>query len=204
MVPPQHELVIQDCDAAIKLDANYVKALNRRAMAHEHLEQYAEALRGMRYFSQSSANTNLNKFPKDFTATTLLEKFTNQSTQLAVERVLKTMSTKKAQEILKARTPRLPPVTFIQAYFAAFRPRPHPTVPENQTPSTGDSTLLKAFEALDAHDYTTALSLVNEAIDAVEENSISWTEGKAEALNLRGTFKYVYFLVSMCLYSHLP
>jgi len=95
------------------------------------------------------------------------------------------MATKEAQEILKTREPRLPPVTFISAYFAAFRPRPHPTLPEN--PSTGDRTLLQAFEALDAHDYAHAFSLVNEAID----QDISWVEGKAEALNLRGTFKFL-------------
>lgn len=46
MAPPKYELVVQDCDEAIKLDPNYVKALNRRAMAFEALEQYSEALRG--------------------------------------------------------------------------------------------------------------------------------------------------------------
>jgi import receptor subunit TOM70 len=42
-----------------------------------------------------------------------------------------------------------------------------------------------ALDALDAEDYPHAMSLVNEAI----EQGISWDEGKAEALNLRGTFK---------------
>jgi import receptor subunit TOM70 len=46
MSPPKHELVVQDCDEAIKLDSKYVKALNRRAIALEHLERYQEALRG--------------------------------------------------------------------------------------------------------------------------------------------------------------
>ena len=46
MSPPKHELVVQDCDEAIKLDAKYVKALNRRAIALESLERYQEALRG--------------------------------------------------------------------------------------------------------------------------------------------------------------
>lgn len=46
MSPPKHELVVQDCDEAIKLDSKYVKAINRRAIALENLERYQEALRG--------------------------------------------------------------------------------------------------------------------------------------------------------------
>ncbi|KAJ3801899.1 ADP/ATP carrier receptor [Lentinula aff. detonsa] len=166
MVPPQYELVVQDCDEAIKLDINYVKALNRRASALESLERYPEALR-------------------DFTATTVLEKFTNQATPLAVERVLKTMSTQNAQEILKSRGPKLPPATFISAYFAAFRPRDLPVLPEN--PSEGDNTLIESFKALEEHDYKHSLELVNDAL----EKGISWDVGKSEALNLRGTFKFL-------------
>ncbi|KAJ3986532.1 ADP/ATP carrier receptor [Lentinula detonsa] len=166
MAPPQYELVVQDCDEAIKLDINYVKALNRRASALESLERYPEALR-------------------DFTATTVLEKFTNQATPLAVERVLKTMSTQNAQEILKSRGPKLPPATFISAYFAAFRPRDLPVLPEN--PSEGDNTLIESFKALEEHDYKHSLDLVNDAL----EKGISWDVGKSEALNLRGTFKFL-------------
>ena len=44
-----------------------------------------------------------------------------------------------------------------------------------------------AFEALEAADYPHALTFVNEAL----EQGISWDIGRAEALNLRGTFKYV-------------
>ena len=46
MTPPKHELVVHDCDEALKLDSKYVKALNRRALALEGLERYEEALRG--------------------------------------------------------------------------------------------------------------------------------------------------------------
>lgn len=44
-----------------------------------------------------------------------------------------------------------------------------------------------ALQALAASDYPHAVTLVNEAI----EQGISWDAGKAEALNLRGTFKCV-------------
>ena len=54
MVPPKHDLVVQDCDEALKLDIAYVKALNRRAMALEGLERYEEALRGTRHVLHSN------------------------------------------------------------------------------------------------------------------------------------------------------
>jgi len=55
------------------------------------------------------------------------------------------------------------------------------------SPSTGDNTLILALEALAAADYAHSLTLVNEAL----EQGVSWDVGKAEALNLRGTFKYI-------------
>jgi len=64
-------------------------------------------------------------------------------------------------------------------------PGPLPALPEDA--SQGDQTLILALQALEASDYTHAFSLVNEALD----QGISWDVGKAEALNVRGTFKYV-------------
>jgi len=50
MSPPKHELVVKDCDEALKLEPAYVKALNRRALALEGLERYEESLRGMQSY----------------------------------------------------------------------------------------------------------------------------------------------------------
>ncbi|KAG2136574.1 ADP/ATP carrier receptor [Suillus bovinus] len=166
MTPPKYELAVQDCDEALRADPSYVKALNRRANALEALSRNQEALR-------------------DFTAATILDKFQNESAAQAVERVLKKIATEKAAIILSTREPRLPSFTFVSAYFAAFRVRPLPALPEN--PSTGDNTLILALQALEAADYAHTVSLVNEAM----EQGISWEIGKAEALNLRGTFKFL-------------
>lgn len=164
--PPEYTRVVEDCDEALKLDKKYIKALNRRAVALEHLDRNFDAL-------------------KDFTAATILEKFANESTAQAVERVLKKLAMARATEILKEREPRLPSHTFISAYFGAFRPRALPVLPEN--PTTGDNTFLLARQALDAGDYIHALTLINESLD----QGISFDSGKAEALNLRGTFKFL-------------
>ena len=44
--PPDHEKVVNDCDEALKLDPNYIKALNRRAVGLEGLGRLQDALRG--------------------------------------------------------------------------------------------------------------------------------------------------------------
>jgi import receptor subunit TOM70 len=77
-----------------------------------------------------------------------------------------------------------PPLSF--GYMeCADRIDPKPTLPAN--PTQGDQTLLLAFDALSAADYSHAVSFVNESID----QGISFKEGQAEAYNLRATFKYV-------------
>ncbi|KAI0773196.1 ADP/ATP carrier receptor [Trametes elegans] len=164
--PPQHDKVIEDCDKALALDKNYLKALNRRATALEALDKLEEALR-------------------DFTAAAILDKFQNMAAAESVERVLKKLATAKAQQIYSSREKRLPSHMFTSAYFGAFRPRAPPALPEN--PTTGDETLRMALEALQASDYAHAYTLVNEAI----QQGISWDAGNAEALNLRGTFKFL-------------
>jgi len=57
-----------------------------------------------------------------------------------------------------------------------------------EIPSIGDNTLITALEALGASDYVHSFSLVNEAI----EQDVTREQERAEALNLRGTFKSVF------------
>ncbi|KAL7420897.1 TOM (translocase of outer membrane) complex component [Cryptotrichosporon argae] len=164
--PKEYELCVADCDEALKLDRNYVKALKRRATALEQLGRDEEAVR-------------------DFTATTILERFADEQAAASVERCLKKVATKKAKEVAAAREAKLPSPTFVSAYLSAFRPRAKPALPTE--PSQGDQTLDLAFDALAAADYTHALTFTNEAL----EQGISTSEGQAEAYNLRGTFKFL-------------
>ena len=53
-----------------------------------------------------------------------------------------------------------------------------------------DQTLKLVLDTLDAYDYPT---YINESL----EQGISWSAGKAEVLNLRGTFKYVAYYVPL-------
>ncbi|KAG8768384.1 TOM (translocase of outer membrane) complex component [Ceratobasidium sp. 428] len=166
--PSQHERVIEDCTSALALDPKYAKALNRRATALEALDRLQDSLR-------------------DFTALAIIERFKNDAASSSVERVLAKLSSQQAESILHGREPRLPSVTFISAYFAAFRSRPHVSLPHN--PTAGDRKLLKAQEALSNSQFAQAHEFVTSALESGLTSS--WREGLAEALNLRGTFKFL-------------
>ncbi|KAK4058141.1 TOM (translocase of outer membrane) complex component [Microbotryomycetes sp. JL221] len=165
----QLEKVIEDCTSALRLDPQYIKALNRRATAKE----------------QIGGVDNLYEALCDFTAAAIIDNFQTESTQASVEKVMKKLATEKATQILQKREPKLPSPTFIKAYLEAFRPQPKPAQPEQ--PSQGDETLDLAFSALDARDYTHAFTLFHEALD----QDISSDEGRAAALNMRATFRFI-------------
>ncbi|GAA5973994.1 hypothetical protein JCM11641_008202 [Rhodosporidiobolus odoratus] len=165
----QQEKVVEDCTSALRLDSSYIKALNRRATAREQLGK----------------PENLYLALCDFTAAAIIDNFATEGTTASVERVMKQLASEQAATILAQREPSLPSPTFITAYLTAFRPSPPPALPAN--PSTGDNTLQLAFEALSAKDFTHAFSLFNESLN----QGISSPENKAEALNMRATFKFI-------------
>lgn len=183
--------VVDDCNSALEKDAAYVKALNRRAVAREHL---GSKISGDQSGSELEEKKDLlYKSLCDFTAVAILSHFGDSNATSSVERVLKQLASAKAAEMMRTREPKLPSPTFVTAYLEAFRKKPLPTLSENA--SQGDKTLLLAYEALEARNYPHACSLFNEAV----EQEPSTDELKALAYNMRGTFKFIIGIASEAL-----
>ncbi len=169
----QWEKVIEDTTAAINLDNEYVKALNRRANAYEHLEKFSEAL-------------------LDFTASCIIDGFRNESSAQAVERLLKKVAEAKGKAILASKDKRLPSPTFVTNYLQSFRARPPPIGLELDTEiseDTGKGQLqlgLRAMEKKTGDGYEEAAAAFDKALEigGLEEH-------EAFAYNMRGTFKYL-------------
>jgi import receptor subunit TOM70 len=169
----QWEKVIEDTTAAINLDSEYVKALNRRANAYEHLEKYSEAL-------------------LDFTASCIIDGFRNESSAQSVERLLKKVAEAKAKAILSSKDKRLPSPTFVTNYLQSFRARPAPAGLEDSidlSEETGKGQLqlgLKAMEKKTSEGYEEAAAAFAKAVELGDLE-----EHEAFAYNMRGTFKYL-------------
>ncbi|XXH03509.1 hypothetical protein Hte_009914 [Hypoxylon texense] len=166
------EKVVEDTTAAINLDPTYVKALNRRANAYEHLSQFSESL-------------------LDYTASCIIDEFRTESSTNAVERLLKKVAEQKAEEIIKSKDPKkLPSPTFVSNYIQSFRSKPRPAGLEDDVDlpeSSGKGQLqigLKSMEKKTHEGY-------EEAATAFEKALEYGNLGEHEALvyNLRGTFR---------------
>ncbi|KAF8531691.1 hypothetical protein BDD12DRAFT_869533 [Trichophaea hybrida] len=163
--------VVDDTTAAISMDPEYVKALNRRANAFEQLEKYSEAL-------------------LDFTASCIIDGFRNEASAQSVERLLKKVAEAKGKAMLDAKPKRLPSPTFVSNYLQSFRPQPFPkgldesvTLDEN----SGDYHLQLGLEAVKRK----TADAYEEAGEAFEQAMKLGTNHEATALNWRGTFKYL-------------
>lgn len=165
------EKVIEDTTAAIALDPEYVKALNRRANAFEQLAKYSEAL-------------------LDFTASCIIDGFRNEGSAQSVERLLKKVAEAKGRAMLSEKAKKLPSPTFVSNYLQSFRPRPPPpglSDSDSIEEGTGDYYLRAGLQAIqrktaDAYD---------EAGQAFDKAMELGTSHEALALNWRGTFKYL-------------
>ncbi|KAK5710132.1 TOM (translocase of outer membrane) complex component [Elasticomyces elasticus] len=167
--------VIADTTAAINLDPEYEKALNRRGNAYEQEGQYSEAL-------------------LDYTASCIIGQFRNESAAQAVERLLKKVAETKAKAIMEGKEKKLPSPTFVSNYLQSFRPRPLPEGLDESADleENGGKWYLRkgllAIQQRTGDGYTEAARCFDEAI---EKNHLDKHEWTAYAYNMRGTFRYL-------------
>lgn len=165
--------VIEDTTAAITIDPEYIKALNRRANAYEQETRYSEAL-------------------LDYTASCIIDQFRNDASAQAVERLLKKVAESKAKAILEGKAKKLPSPTFVSNYLQSFRDNGLPEGLEETADlpeGSGKAYLrkgLKAIKLRTGEGYTEAAESFEKAIEAggLEKN-------EALAYNMRGTFRYL-------------
>ncbi len=166
----QWDKVVEDTTAALNLDPEYVKALNRRATAYDHQKKYSEAL-------------------LDFTASCIIDGFRNEQSAQAVERLLKKFAESKAKEILATKDAKLPSPTFIGNYLQSFRVKPRPAGLEDSVElplDTGKGQLQLALQRMDAKSGE-AYEEASAAFDkALELGGLG--EYEALAHNMQGTF----------------
>lgn len=165
--------VVDDTTAAIALDSEYVKALNRRANAYEHLEKYSEAL-------------------LDYTASCIIDGFRNEQSAQSVERLLKKVAEAKGKAILAGKEKKLPSPTFVTNYLQSFRPKPAPEGLEETAELVENSGLGHLKAGLIAMNKKTGEgfdSAAKEFDKAVEMNGLG--DHEAFAYNMRGTFRYL-------------
>ncbi|KAK0626899.1 mitochondrial import receptor subunit-like protein [Immersiella caudata] len=163
--------VVDDTTAAINLDPEYIKALNRRANAYDHLGKFSEAL-------------------LDFTASCIIDGFRNEQSANAVERLLKKFAETKAKEIMSTKEPKLPSSTFVSNYLQSFRSKPRPAgleEPADLSEETGKGQLQIGLNHLDNKNtpsYEAAAAAFDKALELGDLG-----EYEAFAYNMRGTFR---------------
>jgi mitochondrial import receptor subunit TOM70 len=155
------------------MDSEYVKALNRRAHAYEHLGMFSEAL-------------------LDYTASCIIDGFKNENSAQSVERLLKKVAEKKGKAILENKKNKLPGATFVSNYLQSFRPRPPPAGLEETAEldeNTGKGQLqrgLLAMKKKTSEGYDEAAAAFKRAIELGDLG-----EHEAFAYNMRATFLYL-------------
>jgi len=167
------EKVIDDTTAAINLDNEYVKALNRRANAYEQVDRNSEAL-------------------LDYTASCIIDGFRNESSAQSVERLLKKVAEQKGKAILQGKEKKLPSPTFVTNYLQSFRPKDAPQGLGDDAEldeETGKGQLRKGLKAMatkTGEGYTEAATAFDRALELGDLG-----EHEAFAHNMRGTFRYL-------------
>ncbi|KAJ5174679.1 Mitochondrial outer membrane translocase complex subunit Tom70 [Penicillium canariense] len=167
------EKVVEDTSAALAMDSEYVKALNRRAIAYEHLGKFSEAL-------------------LDFTASCIIDAFSNDVSRNSLERLLKKVAEQKSKAILEARSKKLPSATFVSNYLQSFRSQALPEGLEESVELSEDSgkgLLRKGLIAMGkktGDGYEEAAAAFEKALEVGDLGDF-----EALALNMRATFTYL-------------
>ena len=165
--------VIDDTSAAIAMDSEYVKALNRRAHAYEHMGMFSEAL-------------------LDYTASCIIDGFKNEQSAQSVERLLKKVAEKKGKAILEGKANKLPSATFVSNYLQSFRVQPPPAGLEESADlaeDTGKGQLQRGITAMNlrtGEGYNDAAAAFKKAVELGDLG-----ENEAFGLNMRATFRYL-------------
>lgn len=165
--------MVEDTTAAIALDSEYVKALNRRANAYEHLEKNSEAL-------------------LDYTASCIIDQFRNNQSAESVERLLKKVAEAKGKAILEGKEKKLPSPTFVTNYLQSFRPKPPPkgleeTVELDEDNGKGQLRAgLVEMNKKTGEGYEKASAAFDKALELRDLGDY-----EAFAYNMRGTFRYL-------------
>lgn len=165
--------VVEDTTAAVAMDSEYVKALNRRANAYEHLGKFSEAL-------------------LDYTASCIIDGFKNAQSTQSVERLLKKVAESKGKAILEAKAKKLPSPTFVSNYLQSFRPKDSPAGLEESAEldeGTGMGQLRKGLLAMSKKTGEGYEEASNAFEKAIELNELGGHE--AFGLNMRATFRYL-------------
>lgn len=163
--------VVEDTTAAVNIDPEYIKALNRRANAYESLGKFSESL-------------------LDYTASCIIDGFRNDKSAQSVERLLKKFAESTAKDILESKPARLPSPTFVGNYLQSFRTKPRPVGlddSEDLPEDTGKGQLqlgLRGMEKKTGEGYEEASAAFDKAL---ELNDLG--EHEAFAYNMRGTFR---------------
>ncbi|KAG2201499.1 hypothetical protein INT46_007772 [Mucor plumbeus] len=162
----QMDRVLADCNEALRLNPTYIRALQRRAQAHESMGDESNAL-------------------FDYTIISILEGFQNKKATEGTCRLLKSISEQKAKEIIKTKAHRLPSSVFTTAYLESFRPDKNVgDLPYALNEDGGDAYYIKARAALAQKKYYESLEYIKTAVGLECSN-------QALALNLKGTLTYL-------------
>lgn len=165
--------VVEDTSAAVAMDAEYVKALNRRAHAYEHLGKFSEAL-------------------LDYTASCIIDGFKNEASAQSVERLLKKVAEQKAQSILQEKKNKLPSATFVSNYLQSFRPVPPPAGLEEGAEldeNSGKGQLQRGLISMSKKTGDGYQDAAQSFRKAIELGGLG--EHEAFAYNMRATFSYL-------------